>query len=147
MFKMSVVSVPTRVISDDLDRNIAYFLSDIGYIPRLRPDTDFQTISRAAYFRLFKDCFVLNPSRHWGGEELMSYLNVSRTTLYRHLNKLKALDILEETQEGKSKKYRLRSGDLVRAWNWVEVNLRMAIENYRRTVERISEIALSGKSG
>ncbi len=145
MFKISVVSVPTRIVSDDLDRNIAYFLSDIGYIPRLRPDTDFQTISKAAYFRLFKECFVINSSRYWSAEELMAYLQVSRTTLYRHLNKLKGLDILEEIQEGKTKKYRIRFGDLLRAWNWVEVNLKMAIENYRHTVEIISEIVSEKK--
>ena len=34
----------------------------------------------------------------------MAYLKTSRTTLYRHLNKLKAMDILEEIQEGKTKK-------------------------------------------
>ena len=145
MFKISVVSVPTRIVSDDLDRNIAYFLSDIGYIPRLRPDTDFQTISKAAYFRLFKECFVINSSRYWSAEELMAYLQVSRTTLYMHLNKLKGLDILEEIQEGKTKKYRIRFGDLLRAWNWVEVNLKMAIENYRHTVEIISEIVSEKK--
>ncbi|MCL4332162.1 MAG: helix-turn-helix domain-containing protein [Candidatus Thermoplasmatota archaeon] len=146
MFKMSVVSVPTRVVSEDLDRNVAYFLSDIGYIPRLRPDTDYQTISRASYFRLFKECFILNPERYWSAEELMTYLGISRTTLYRHLNKLKGMDILEETQEGKTKKYRIRSGNLMRAWNWVEINLKMAIENYRRTVERIYELASSSRT-
>ncbi|MCL4329743.1 MAG: helix-turn-helix domain-containing protein [Candidatus Thermoplasmatota archaeon] len=140
MFKMTVVASPTRVISEDLDRNIAYFLSDIGYIPRLRPDTDMSSIVSSAYFRLFKDCFLMNAERRWSGEELMAYLRTSRTTLYRHLNKLKSLDILEETQEGKTKRYRLRSGDILRAWGWVEVNLKIALEAYRKNVERIASL-------
>ena len=140
MFKMTVVASPTRVISEDLDRNIAYFLSDIGYIPRLRPDTDMSSIVSSAYFRLFKDCFLMNAERRWSGEELMAYLKTSRTTLYRHLNKLKSLDILEETQEGKTKRYRLRSGDIIRAWGWVEVNLKIALEAYRKSVERIASL-------
>ncbi len=140
MFKMTVVASPTRVISEDLDRNIAYFLSDIGYIPRLRPDTDLSSIVSSAYFRLFKDCFLMNSDRRWSGEELMAYLKTSRTTLYRHLNKLKSLDILEETQEGKTKRYRLRSGDILRAWGWVEVNLKIALEAYRKNVERIASL-------
>ncbi|HLH86567.1 MAG TPA: helix-turn-helix domain-containing protein [Thermoplasmataceae archaeon] len=141
MFKMTVVSTPTRIMDDDLDKNIAYFLSDIGYIPKLRPSTDFQSISTSAYFRLFKDCFLLHPERYWTGEELMAYLNTSRTTLYRHLNKLKSMDLLEEVQEGKTKKYRIRSGDLIKAWNWVEVNMKMALDNYRKTVEHISRLS------
>lgn len=140
MFKMTIVSTPSRVLDEDLDRNIAYFLSDIGYIPRLKPDTDFQSISRSAYFRLFKECFLINSQRYWTGEELLAYLKTSRTTLYRHLNKLKAMDLLEEVQEGKNKKYRLRSGDIVHAWNWVEVNIKMALENYKKTVQHISDL-------
>ena len=140
MFKMTMVSAPSRVLDTDLDRTIAYFLSDIGYIPRLSPDTDYSQIAKSAYFRLFKECFLLNPERYWTGDELMAYLKTSRTTLYRHLNKLKAMDILEEIQVGKTKKYRMRSGDLLRAWSWVEINMKMAMENYRKTVEHISSL-------
>ncbi len=140
MFKLTMVSAPSRVLDTDLDRTIAYFLSDIGYIPRLSPDTDYSQIAESAYFRLFKECFLLNPQRYWTGDELMAYLKTSRTTLYRHLNKLKAMDLLEEIQEGKTKKYRMRSGDLLRAWSWVEINMKMAMENYRKTVEHISSL-------
>jgi DNA-binding transcriptional ArsR family regulator len=140
MFKMTIVSTPSRILDEDLDKNIAYFLSDIGYIPRLKPSTDFATISKAAYFRLFKDCFLMNPQKYWTGDELLSFLKTSRTTLYRHMNKLKSMDLLEELQEGKTKKYRLRSGDLVRAWSWVEVNVKMALENYGKSVRHIVEL-------
>ncbi len=141
MFKMTVVSTPTRLLDEDLDKNIAYFLSDIGYIPRLKPSTDLQVIAKSAYFRLFKDCFLLNSEKYWTGDELLAYLKTSRTTLYRHLNKLKSMDILEEIQDGKTKKYRMRSGDIIRAWNWVEVNVKMALDNYKKTVERIWQLS------
>ncbi|OWP57343.1 MAG: transcriptional regulator [Thermoplasmatales archaeon B_DKE] len=137
MFRMTIVSAPSRAVENDLDKTIAFFLSDIGYIPRLKPSTDFQVISKSAYFRLFKECFLMRAERYWTGDELLAYLSTSRTTLYRHLNKLKAMDILEEVQEGKVKKYRLRSGDILRAWSWVEVNIKMALENYKKTVEQI----------
>ncbi|MFG1450042.1 MAG: helix-turn-helix domain-containing protein [Thermoplasmataceae archaeon] len=140
MFKITVATTPARSLDNDLDRNIAYFLSDIGYIPRVSPTTDLQTIRESAYFRLFRDCFLLKAERYWTGDELMAYLKTSRTTLYRHLNKLKSMDILEEVQEGKTKKYRLRSGDLMKAWNWVEVNTKLALDNYRKTVEQISRL-------
>jgi predicted transcriptional regulator len=140
MFKITVATTPARSLDNDLDRNIAYFLSDIGYIPRVSPTTDLQTIRESAYFRLFRDCFLLKSERYWTGDELMAFLKTSRTTLYRHLNKLKSMDILEEIQEGKTKKYRLRSGDLMKAWNWVEVNTKLALDNYRKTVEQISRL-------
>ena len=140
MSKITVATTPARSLDNDLDRNIAYFLSDIGYIPRVSPTTDLQTIRESAYFRLFRDCFLLKSERYWTGDELMAFLKTSRTTLYRHLNKLKSMDILEEIQEGKTKKYRLRSGDLMKAWNWVEVNTKLALDNYRKTVEQISRL-------
>ncbi len=140
MFKMTIVASPTREPGEDIDRNIAYFLSDIGYIPRLNISTDFNTILKSAYFRLFKECFLQHRNRYWTGDELMSYLHTSRTTLYRHLNKLKSMDMLEEIQEGKTKKYRLRSGNLLKAWSWVEVNVKMALDNYRKNVEKINDI-------
>ena len=141
MFKITIATTPARSMDGDLNRNIAYFLSDIGYIPRVSPATDLQTIKDSASFRLFKDCFIMNSERYWTGDELMAYLHTSRTTLYRHLNKLKSLDILEESHEGKTKKYRLRSGDLMKAWNWVEVNMKMALENYRRSVDQIVKLS------
>ncbi len=145
MFKISITSVPSRTGENDTDRSIAYFLSDIGYIPRINPGTDMHNIVESVYFRLFKECFLSNSNRFWTPEELMSYLNTSRSTLYRHLNKLKSMDILEETREGKTKRYRIRSGDLVKAWSWVEVNIRMAMENYRNNVIHISELIQNEK--
>ncbi|PYB69094.1 MULTISPECIES: helix-turn-helix domain-containing protein [unclassified Thermoplasma] len=145
MFKISITSVPARIDESDLDRSIAYFLSDIGYIPRISPSTDMNSIKNSVYFRLFKECFLMRSDRYWTPEELMAYLNTSRSTLYRHLNKLKYLDILEEIKDGKVKKYRLRSGDLVKAWSWVEINIKMAIENYRNNVEHINSLIRNGK--
>jgi len=146
MFKISITSVPSRVDEAYLDRSIAYFLSDIGYIPRISPSTDMNSIKNSVYFRLFKECFLIHSERYWTPEELMSYLNTSRSTLYRHLNKLKYLDILEEIKDGKVKKYRIRSGDLEKAWSWVEINIKMAIENYRNNVQHINSLIKNGKA-
>ena len=33
-----------------------------------------------------------------------------------------------------SKGYRIRFGDLAKAWNFTEANVNMAMENYRKTV-------------
>jgi DNA-binding transcriptional ArsR family regulator len=137
MFKMTIASSPQRILNNDVERNLAYFLSDIGYIPRMNPDTDMDTIRRSAGFRLFHECFLRDPQKYWEVEEIMSYLGISRTTLYRHLNKLKSMDVLEEAHGGRSKNYRLRGGSLESAWNWVEINVRMTMENYRKIVDTV----------
>jgi len=74
-------------------------------------------------------------------DELLGYLQTSRPTLYRHLNKLKNFDLLEEEHEGITKMYRLRLGNFSRAWRFVEENVKMVMENYRAMVEHITELA------
>lgn len=114
------------------------FLTQIGY---LAPNSDGEIP-----FRLFYDCFLSNPQKPWHVEELEATLNTSRPTVYRHLNKLKGIDILEEAAledpvTGQTRKaYRLRYANLAKAWQFVEAHLKVAIENYGRTVEHLSRI-------
>jgi len=79
-------------------------------------------------------------------EEISVKLNTSKPTVYRHLNKLKGFDILEEihvfdknTQQNK-KAYRLRYGDFKKSWNFVEAHIKVAVENYGKTVEHIQKL-------
>jgi hypothetical protein len=48
------------------------------------------------------------------------------------------MDILESAEaefDGQTRKgYRIRYGDLRKAWSFTEANVNMAMENYRRTV-------------
>ncbi len=77
-------------------------------------------------------------------EELAAYLNTTKPTIYRHLNKLKAIDILEEVEverDGSMKRgYRIRYGDLRKAWSFTEANVEMAMQNYRQTVEHFQRL-------
>jgi N-glycosylase/DNA lyase len=73
--------------------------------------------------------------------------------VYRHLNKLKGFDILEEVQifdettKQNKKAYRLRYGNLQKAWNFVEAHLKVAIENYGKTVEHLQKLVEKQKKG
>ena len=114
------------------------FLTQIGY---LAPNSDGEIP-----FRLFYDCFLANSEKPWHVEELEAALSTSRPTVYRHLNKLKGIDLLEEVAiddavTGQSRKaYRLRYANLAKAWQFVEAHLRVAIENYGRTVDHLSRL-------
>jgi len=88
----------------------------------------------------------MHPEKAWYVEEISNKLKTSKPTVYRHLNKLKGLDILEEvnvfdeaTKQNK-KAYRLRYGNLEKAWNFVEAHLKVAIENYGKTVEHLQKL-------
>jgi len=122
----------------DLDSALKLFLTQIGYIGREK-DGDIAT-------ELFK-CFLIMAKKSWTIDELVDHLNTSRPTLYYHLNKLKAMDIIESQTkklEGfsqKKKTYRLRFKDLERAWHFVEYHIEDNLKNYRRTIKNIWAMA------
>ena len=140
MFEIQLRRTSPMLHENDLDRVLVHFLSSIGYMKH-NPDKDFEEAKKSVGYRLFKECFLLHPEKLWSVDELLNYLNTSRPTLYRYLNKLKSYDLLEEEHEGIAKKYRLRYGDMEKAWNFVEANVKMAMENYRREIEHIAKLA------
>lgn len=94
-------------------------------------------------YKLF-ECFVLHPNKSWIVDELMMQLGATKATVYRHLNKLKGMDILEEGKEGEGinvrKTYRLRYGNLAKAWSFVEAHVKVAMENYGETVHHLQKL-------
>jgi DNA-binding transcriptional ArsR family regulator len=127
----------------DVDEVLREFLRLIGYLPTA-PDArseDGSGLESRAY-RLVRDCLLKDPVRAWYIEELVSALDTSKPTVYRHINKLKSLDLLEEVgglpANGKGRKgYRLRYGNLARAWDFTEANAQNALRRYRETVNHL----------
>ena len=74
----------------------------------------------------------------------MATLNATKASIYRHLNKLKSMDILEEGKEGEGKNikktYRLKYGNLAKAWNFVEAHVKVAMESYNETVQHLQKL-------
>lgn len=134
-------STPLTPISD-LDEVLTEFLRLVGYLP---PADDGRTgegpVRETLAYRLVRECLLREPTRPWYGEELAAVLKSTKPTIYRHLNKLKALDLLEEVggaTEGKGRKgYRLRYGNLARAWDFTEANAQNALRRYRETVNHL----------
>jgi DNA-binding transcriptional ArsR family regulator len=129
----------------DVDEVLREFLRLVGYLPSA-PDArteDGGSVSSRAY-RLVRDCLLKDPLRAWYIEELVTALGTSKPTVYRHINKLKSLDLLEEVggaQNGKGRKgYRLRYGNLARAWDFTEANAQNALRRYRETVNHLQTL-------
>ena len=139
MFELQVVSNTPLSSVGDIDVVAETFLIQIGYIPKgYDPKTSATEIKDSVPYRLFMDYFMGNMSKAWTVEELAALLSTTKPTIYRHINKLKSLDILESMDvefDGQVRKgYRIRFGDLAKAWNFTESNVNMAMENYRKTV-------------
>jgi predicted transcriptional regulator len=144
-FTMQVVSNTPLIGEDDPDVVAKKFFEQIGYISKGSNPT--------IPYKLFADFFLKHPAKAWYVEELANMLQTSKPTIYRHLNKLKGFDVLEEIQifdEGTNqnkKAYRLRYGNLQKAWNFVEAHLKVAVENYGKTVEHLQKLIEKTQKG
>lgn len=134
----------------DMDIVAETLLVQIGYIPKgYDPKTSASSVRDSVPYRLFMDFFMKNASKAWAVEELAALLETTKPTIYRHINKLKSMDLLEsidvEFDGAVRKGYRIRYGDLSKAWSFTEANVNMAMDNYKRTVLHFQSLTRAEK--
>jgi len=150
-FELNVASNTPLTPLSDIDEVAILFLNHIGYFPKgYDPKTDVTDIRDSVPYRLMVNFFLERMDKAWVVEDIATALGTTKATVYRHINKLKGFDILEEMNtedaEGNPRKgYRIRYGNLSKAWNFTEANVQVAMENYRKTVDHLQELA--GKKG
>jgi DNA-binding transcriptional ArsR family regulator len=137
-------STPLTPIAD-LDEVLREFLRLVGYLPEGEEGRGSEgPVAQSLAYRLVHDCLLRDPARAWYVDELTAVLKTSKPTVYRHINKLKALDLLEDVggaADGKGRKgYRLRYGNLSRAWDFTEANAQNALRRYRETVNHLQTL-------
>ncbi len=135
-FEIRVVKATPPTGEDDYRKVAMIFLKNLGY---MRENDDEKSVA----YRLFES-FLLHPDKQWTVEELVSSLGATKAAIYRHLNKLKSMDILEEGKEGEGinvkKTYRLRYGSISKAWNFVEAHVKVAMEGYAETARHLQNL-------
>ncbi len=139
-FEMRLTHTTSLGQATDLDGALRDFLGRIGYLQE-----DEHSEESVAY-RLVRDLFLLGAGTACSIDGLLSKLKTTKPTLYRHLNRLKALGILEEvpldeTKDGARKGYRLRSGNLSKAWALAEANAGIVLQSYREEIDTIQMLA------
>ncbi len=146
-FELNVVSNTPLTPLTDIDEVAILFLNQVGYFQKgYGPKTDVTDIRDSAPYRLLVGHFLARMDKAWVVEDLATSLGTTKATVYRHINKLKGFDILEEMNveqpDGSKKKgYRIRYGNLSKAWNFTEAHVQVAMENYRKTVDHLQELA------
>jgi predicted transcriptional regulator len=144
-FEMQIVSNTPLVGEEDPEIVAKMFFEQIGYLSK-GADPEIP-------YKIFADFFLKHPTKAWYVDEISAELKTSKPTVYRHLNKLKGFDILEEVQsfdentKQSKKAYRLRYGNIQKAWNFVEAHLKVAIENYSKTVEHLQKLIEEQRKG
>ena len=137
-------STPLTPIAD-VEEVLREFLRMVGYLPEGEEGRGSEgPVAQSLALRLVRECLLKDPSRAWYAEELAAVLKTTKPTIYRHINKLKALDLLEEVggaSDGRGRKgYRLRYGNLARAWDFTEANAQNALRRYRETVNHLQTL-------
>jgi predicted transcriptional regulator len=149
-FRIVLAERPTPLDAKSLDDSLVDFLKQIEYLPKgFHPKNGAKNTEDSIPYRLVKDCLLMRPDRSWTIPQLAAALKTSKPTVYRHLNKLKSLGMIEESQvEEKAengsvmlKAHRLRYGDLLKAWTYVEENIHDVMGAYRKNVSRIRDLA------
>jgi len=146
-FELNVVSNTPLTPLNDIDEVAILFLNQVGYFQKgYGPRTDVTDIRDSVPYKLMVEHFLGRMDKAWVVEDLATSLGTTKATVYRHINKLKGFDIIEEMNveqpDGSRKKgYRIRYGNLSKAWNFTEAHVQVAMENYRKTVDHLQELA------
>jgi DNA-binding transcriptional ArsR family regulator len=130
---------------DDFDEALEALLFQVGYLPRkMEARRGTKALRESAPYKLVADCLLARPEKAWTPEELAMALKTSKVTVYRHLGKLRGMDLIEEAvadPRRRKRGFRIRYGSLAKAWNFVEANVDVAMQNYRKSVEHVEELA------
>ena len=93
--------------------------------------------------KIIDECFLQRPDRAWTAEEVAAWIETTRPTAYRHLNKLISLGLIERCRAADggppTSAFHLRKGSLKKGWQKIETEIELILEQYKKTIKQISE--------
>ena len=94
-------------------------------------------------YKIIDECFLQRPDRAWTAEEVAAWIETTRPTAYRHLNKLISLGLIERCRAADggppTSAFHLRKGALKKGWQKIETEIELILEQYKKTIKQISE--------
>tara|TARA_B000000557_G_scaffold256779_1_gene249340 strand:- start:1063 stop:1965 length:903 start_codon:yes stop_codon:yes gene_type:complete len=99
--------------------------------------------SESMPYKIIDECFLQRPDRAWTAEEVAAWIETTRPTAYRHLNKLISLGLIERCRAADggppTSAFHLRKGSLKKGWQKIETEIELILEQYKKTIKQISE--------
>jgi len=94
-------------------------------------------------YKIIDECFFQRPDRAWTAEEIAAWVETTRPTAYRHLNRLISLGLIERCRAADggppTSAFHLRYGSLKRAWEKIETEIELILDKYKKTICKIKE--------
>jgi len=94
-------------------------------------------------YKIINECFLQRPDRAWTAEEVAAWIETTRPTAYRHLNKLISLGLIERCRAADggppTSAFHLRKGSLKKGWQKIETEIELVLDKYKKIIKQISE--------
>ena len=94
-------------------------------------------------YKILDECFLQRPDRAWTAEEIAAWIETTRPTAYRHLNKLISLGIIDRCRAADggppTSAFHLRLGSLNKGWQKIETQTELILDKYKKTITELKE--------
>ena len=94
-------------------------------------------------YKIIDECFLQRPDRAWTAEEVAAWIETTRPTAYRHLNKLISLGLIERCRAADggppTSAFHLIKGSLKKGWQKIETEIELILGQYKKIIKQISE--------
>ena len=140
--KEEAFEIDLREIKRDEEQNYETDLSAIGRGIGLLSNHHYPYHESMPY-KILDECFFQRPDRAWTAEEIAAWIETTRPTAYRHLNRLISLGMIERCRAADggppTSAFHLRYGSLKKGWQKIETQIELVLDKYRKTISQLKE--------
>ena len=140
--KEEAFEIDLREIRRDEEQNYETDLSAIGRGIGLLSNHHYPYHESMPY-KILDECFFQRPDRAWTAEEIAAWIETTRPTAYRHLNRLISLGMIERCRAADggppTSAFHLRYGSLKKGWQKIETQIELVLDKYRKTISQLKE--------
>ena len=99
--------------------------------------------SESMPYKILDECFFQRPDRAWTAEEIAAWIETTKPTAYRHLNRLISLGLIERCRASDggppTSAFHLRFGSLKKGWQKIETQTELILDKYKKTIKNLKE--------